>query len=106
MKSNQNEEVQKLAEYTAKRILDDVLNGRTVIDYKEVMTGSDIFSTLKNGVTKNIILNNLDLFDTCLNNLIYTRVDYLCAEGLLTFDNDQCYRIPTEAEMEEFLNID
>jgi len=106
MKSNQNEEVQKLAEYTAKRILDDVLKGKTVIDYKEVITGSDIFGTLKKGSTRDVIHNNLDLFDTCLNNLIYTRVDYLCVEGLLTFDNDQCYRIPTEAEMEEFLNID
>jgi hypothetical protein len=106
MKSNQNEEVQKLADYTAKRILDDVLAGRTVIDYKEVITGSDIYQTLKKGTTRDMIYNNLDLFDTCLNNLIYNRVDYLCAEGLLTFDNEQCYRIPTEAEMEEFLTID
>ena len=106
MKSNQHEEVQKFAEHTAKRILDDVLKGKTVIDYKEVITGSDIYQTLKKGTTRDMIYNNLDLFDTCLNNLIYNRVDYLCAEGLLTFDNEQCYRIPTEAEMEEFLTID
>ena len=106
MKSNQNEEVQKLAEFTAKRILDDVLAGKTVIDYKEVLTGSDIYNTLKKGSTRDMIFKNLDLFDTCLNNLIFTRVDYLCAEGLLTFDNEQCYRIPTEKEMEEFLTID
>lgn len=106
MKSNQNEEVQKLAEFTAKRLLDDVLAGKTVIDYTEVLTGSDIYSTLKKGATKDMILNNLDLFDTCLNNLIYNRIDYLCAEGLIIFDNDQCYRIPTEAEMEAFLTVE
>jgi hypothetical protein len=106
MKSNQNEEVQKLAEYTAERILDDVLSGKTVIDYKEDITGYNIYSSLKKGPTRDIIFNNLDLFDTCLNNLIFNRVDYLCAEGLLTFDNDQCYRILTEQEMEEFLNVE
>ena len=106
MKSDQQESVYKLAAYTATRILDDVLKGKSVIDYKEVLTGNDIYSNLKNGVTRDIVFNNIDMFDTCLNNLIYNRMDYLCAEGLLTFDNNQCYRVRTEAEMEEFLNID
>lgn len=106
MKSNQNEEIQKLAEFTAKRLLDDVLSGKAVIDYSEVLTGSEIYNTLKKGSTRDIIFNNLDLFDTCLNNLIYTRIDYLVAEGLVMFDSENCYRIPTEAEMQEFLNID
>ena len=106
MKSDQQESVYKLAAYTATRILDDVLKGKTVIDYKKELTGTDIFGTLKNGPTRNIVFNNIEMFDICLNNLIYNRVDYLCAEGLLTFDNNQCYRVRTEEEMEAFLNID
>ena len=106
MKSNQNEEVQKLAEYTATRMLDSLLQGKSVIDYTEELTAREIYGKLKEGPTKNLVFNNLDLFDTCLNNLIYNRIDYLCAEGLVIFDENQCYRIPTEAEMKEFLTVE
>jgi len=107
MKSNQNEEVQKLAEFTAKRILDDMLSGKKSIDYNEVLTGTEIFSTLKQGTTRDMIFNNIELFDTSFNSLISNRLDYLCAEGLVIIDDNlECYRIPTEQEMEEFLVID
>ena len=106
MKSQNEEEVQKLAQYTATRILDQLLGGKFVIEYSEFLTGSEIYKDLKNGQTKDIIFNNLELFDSCLNTIVFGRIVYLMEEGFVVFDEQARYRVRTEEEMEEFLAID
>ena len=106
MKSDQTESVYKLAAYAATRILDNVLKGTNTINYHDGLSGSEIFADLKKGPTRDIVFNNLDIFDNCLNNLVFNRIEYLRAEGLVVVDKNQCCRIPTEAEMEEFLSIE
>lgn len=107
MKSqNHQEEVQKLAQYTAMRILDNLLNGKYVIEYEEVLSGAEIYKDLSSGPTKDIIFNNLDLFDNYLNTMIFNRIIYLMDEGFVVFDEQANCRVRTEAEMEEFLTID
>ena len=105
MKS-QNHELRKLVEYTAKRILDQLLNSKSVVKHKEQFSAVEIFKTMTEGPTREIIFNNLETFDHELNQLIHNRIDYLCAEGVLVFDFLKGYRIPTEKEIEEFLNVD
>jgi hypothetical protein len=106
MKSQNEAEVQKLAEYTAKRILDSVLAGKHVIEYSEMLSGSEIYKDLKNGQTRDIIFNNLELFDGCLNTIVFKRIVYLIDEGFVVFDENANYRSRTEEEMEEFLTVD
>ena len=106
MKAENKEEVQKLAEYTATRILDELLNGTHVIEYSENLSGSDIYKSLKKGKTRDIIFNNLDLFDTYLNTVVFNRIVYLMEEGFVVFDEQAQYRVRSDEEMVEFLAID
>jgi hypothetical protein len=106
MKSQNEEEVQKLAQYTATRILDQLLAGNFSIEYSESLTGSVIYKVLKNGQTKDIIFNNLDLFDMFLNTMVFNRIVYLMEEGFVVFDEQARYRVHSEKEMEQFLAID
>ncbi len=106
MKAENKEEVQKLAEYTATRILDELLNGKYVIEYSENLSGSDIYKDLKKGKTRDIIFNNLDLFDTYLNTVVFNRIVYLMEEGFVVFDEQAQYRVRSDKEMVEFLAID
>jgi len=106
MKSQNEEEVQKFAQYTASRILDEMLNKNFVIEYSESLSGSEIYKDLKNGQTRDIIFNNLELFDSCLNTIVFKRIVYLMDEGFVVFDENANYRVRTEEEMEEFLTVD
>lgn len=106
MKSQNEEEVQKLAQYTATRILDQLLAGNFSIEYSESLSGSEIYKDLKNGQTRDIIFNNLELFDSCLNTMVFNRIVYLMEEGFVVFDEQARYRVHSEEEMEQFLAID
>ena len=106
MNSNKNqEEVVKLAQYTAQRLLDRLLEGSYTIRYDETLSGKDIYKDLKNGVTKDLLFNNIESFDVHLNYLVHNRLDYLQYEGFIVLDG-KMFRAQTEAEMEEFLTVE
>lgn len=101
-----NNEVYKFAEFTAKRLLDEMLHkGNNSIRVSEELDGNNIYADLKQGQTRNLLFKHIDQFNHDLNHLVHNRLEYLLAEGFLTIE-DGYYRALTEEELEEFITVE
>jgi hypothetical protein len=98
-------EITKFVEFTAKKFLDGILYEGHKMEVFEDLDGAEIFSSLKDGQTKNLLFNNLEQFNTELNQVMKTRINYLLAEGFLIVEDKQ-FRALTEEELEEFITVE
>ena len=98
-------EVSNLVNYTAKRILDGFIQGKTRIELDAYFDAKDIFKDMGDNGTKKIIMENLKDFNDSLNDLIWSRMEYLMVEGFLICE-DVNIRMKTETEIEQFVNAE
>lgn len=104
--TNQTNEISKLAKHTATRLLDKMLEGNYYVCAMNGLDGAEIYKSLQ-GVTKDLIMSNLDLFNDLLNHMVFDRINYLMAEGFVVYDEmNKWYRKMTDSEQVEFLNVD
>jgi len=104
--TNQTNEISKLAKHTATRLLDKMLDGKYCFCAMNGLDGAKIYESLQ-GVTKDLIMSNLDLFNDLLNHMVFDRINYLMAEGFVVYDEmNKWYRKMTDSEQVEFLNVD
>jgi len=96
-------EVANLVNYSAKRILDQFLSGANKMEESRQFLAEDIFKDLKKGQTRDILFNNLEDFNTELNKIVWDRIDYLVAEGFVTYSGS-CFSARTEEQIEDFVN--
>ena len=97
-------EITKLVEFTARRFLDGILFKGAKMEVFDDLDGTEIFASMKQGHSRDLIFNNLEQFNTELNQLMKTRINYLLAEGLLIIEDNQ-FRALTEEELEEFIQV-
>jgi hypothetical protein len=104
--TNQTNEVTKLARRTATQMLDNMLQGKFYVCAMDGLDGAEIYETLEEGLTKDLIMSNLNLFNDLLNHMVFERINYLMAEGFVVYDTkNKWYRSMTEAEQVAFLNV-
>jgi len=100
-----NNEVINLVEHAAKKILDGLLNDpKRSLKVDMTFEAAEMFAAMKQGTTRKIIFSNLEEFDTRLNAMVFSRLDYLVEEGFLICENG-IVRSRNQEEMEEFLLV-
>lgn len=96
-------EVTKFVNYIATRLMDSFIAGKLKIELGTQFLIDDIIKDMANNETKKILLQNKTEASECLDEIIWTRVEYLMSEGFLVCE-DGNIRMKTEAEIEEFIN--